>query len=212
MTFVTGCVRTHPLPSYGDEDSKMSDVPAGGVLALCFDADAAGGPAAGFAPFYGAWTVLRDDTAPSKPNVYAQTSRNFDFPGAIVSTKVFSDFDARVKCKMLSGIVDSSAGLVFRFQNPRSYYVIRANALDNSFCLYRHVAGNRQCLKNVAVKLQRNQWYTIRVECRAAAIAGGLDDKLLIQWKDKTFLKGKIGLSTEADSNAYFDNVEISAQ
>jgi hypothetical protein len=212
MMVVTACARTHPLPSYGDEDSKMSAVPAGAELTFNFDADAPGGPAGGFAPFYGAWTVLRDDTAPSRPNVYAQTSKNFDFPGSIVSTKVFSDFEARVKCKMLSGIVDACAGLIFRFQNPKAYYVIRANVLENNFRLYRYVAGNRQCLKNAAVKLQKDLWYTIRVECRAETIAGYLDDRLLIEWKDKMYLKGKIGLWTKADSIAYFDNLEISAR
>jgi len=209
---VPGCIRSSTLPSYGDEDSKTSEVPPGTALAWNFDGDAAGGPAAGFVPFYGAWVVLRDDTAPSKPNLYAQTSKNFNFPGAIVSTKVFSDFDGSVKCKVLSGLVDAAAGLIFRFQNPKAYYVMRLNALENDFRLFRHVGGGRQCLKRAEVKLQKDTWYTLRVECRGENIQGYLDDRLLIVWKDKMFLKGKIGLWTKADSVTYFDNLEIAAK
>jgi hypothetical protein len=209
---VPGCIRTRVLPSYGDEDSKMSDVPAGTALAFNFDRDVTGGPAAGFAPFFGAWGVLRDDTAPSKPNVYAQTSKGYEFPGTIVSTKVFADFDASVQCKMLSGLVDAAGGLIFRFQNPRAYYVVRANVLENDLCLYRCVSGVRQPIMSATVKLQKDQWYKIGIQCQDENIRCYLDDKLLIEGKDKKFLKGKIGLWSKADSVTYFDNLEIVAK
>ena len=145
-TALPGCIRTGTLPSYGDEDSKWSDVAPGSVLAWNFDGDAAGGPASNLAPFFGAWIVLGDDTAPSKPNVYAQTSRAYEFPGTIVSAKVFADFDASVRCKMLSGLVDATGGIIFRFQNPKAYYVVRTNVLENDLRLYRYLDGVRQPL------------------------------------------------------------------
>jgi hypothetical protein len=206
------CIRTRILPSYGDEDSKWSDVPPGTTLTWNFDADAPGGPASGFAPFYGAWIILGDDTAPSRPNVYAQTSKAYEFPGAIVSTKAFADFDASVKCKMHSGLVDATAGIIFRFRNPKAYYVVRANVLEDSFRLYRYVDGVRQPVAGAEAKLQKDRWYTIRVECRGEDIRCSLDDALVIEYKDKKYLKGKIGFWSKADSITYFDNLEVTAR
>ena len=209
---VPGCIRTHTLPSYDNEDSKWSDVPPGTALSWAFDSDAAGGPAGGFVPFFGAWCVLRDDTAPSKPNVYAQTSRAYEFPGTVVSAKSFADFDASVKCKMLSGLVEATGGLVFRFQNPRAYYVARTNIQEENYRLFRCVGGIRQPIAGAKVKLQKDQWYTIAVECRGEDIRCSLDGKLLIECKDKKFLKGKVGLWSKADSVTYFDSLEITAK
>ena len=207
-----GCIRTGLLPSYGDEDSKWSDVPPGTALAWNFDADAPGGAASGFAPFYGAWIILADDTAPSRPNVYAQTSKAYEFPGTIVSTKAFADFDASVKCKMHSGLVDATAGLVFRFQNSKAYYVVRANVLEGNFRLYRYMDGVRQPVAGAEAKLHKDQWYTIKVECRGENIRCTLDDALVIECTDKKYLKGKIGLWSKADSITYFDNLEVIAR
>ena len=207
-----GCIRTGLLPSYGDEDSRSSDVPPGTALAWNFDADAPGGAASGFAPFYGAWIILGDDTAPSGPNVYAQTSKAYEFPGAIVSTKAFADFDASVKCKMHTGLVDATAGLIFRLQNPKAYYVVQASVLEGNFRLYRYVDGVRQPVAGAETKLHKDQWYTIKVECRGENIRCTLDDALVIECTDKKYLKGKIGLWSKADSITYFDNLEVIAR
>lgn len=209
---VPGCIRGRVLPSYGDEDSKKSDVPAGTRLCWNFDADTPGGAAAGFAPFYGAWVIVRDDTAPSRPNIYAQTSKAYEFPGTVVSAKVFGDFDASVKCKMCSGLVDAAGGLIFRFQNPKNYYVVRVNAIESDFRLYRYVDGVRQPLAGVPAKVGKDQWHTIGVECRGESIRCSLDAQWLIECKDKKFLKGKLGLWSKADSVTYFDDLEIAAR
>jgi hypothetical protein len=34
-------------------------------------------------------------------------------------------------------------GLVFRFRDPKSYYIVRANALEDNFRLYRMVNSRR---------------------------------------------------------------------
>ena len=209
---VSGCLRTHPLQSYGDEDAKWCDVAPGTTLSWNFDADAPGGPAADFVPFYGTWIVLKDETAPSRPNAYGQTSKAYEFPGTIVSTKAFTDFDASVRCKMLSGIVDAAGGLIFRFQNPKAYFVVRTNLLENNFRLYRYVDGIRQPIAGAEIKLQRDRWYTLGVECRGENIRCLLDGNALIEYKDKSFSKGKIGLWSKADSVTYFDNLEVTAR
>ncbi len=88
-----------------------------------FDQDAVGKPAAGFAfaltgqGTVGQWVVMKEPTAPSQPNVLAQTSQDntdYRFPLAIAEDTNYKDLSLSVKFKAISGKVDQGAGLVFR--------------------------------------------------------------------------------------------------
>src|SRR5262249_4796536 len=62
------------------------------------------------------WVVLQDSTAPSQPNVLAQTSKDitdYRFPVAIVQNASYQDPALSVQFKTISGRVDQSAGLVW---------------------------------------------------------------------------------------------------
>ncbi len=212
LACLPGCIRTRALPSYGDEDSRKSDVPAGAKFSWTFDGDSAGGDAPDFAPFFGAWSVVREDTAPSKPNVYAQTSKAYEFPGSVVSTKVFTDFDVTVRMKIRSGLVEASSGIMFRFQNTKNYYVVAPSVQEGSVRLYRFVDGFRQPLATKKMRLEKDRWYTMAVECRGENVRCLLNDEPLIETRDRMFAKGKIGLWSQADSVACFDDLEIVAR
>ncbi len=82
------------------------------------------------------WVVLSDPTAPSKPNVVAQTSTDqtdYRFPLLIADEWSFQDLDLSVKFKAVSGSIDRAGGLVFRLKDPNNYYIVRANALENNY-------------------------------------------------------------------------------
>ena len=74
----------------------------------------------------------------------------------------YADLDVSVKGKALSGKVDQGIGLVFRFRDPKSYYVVRANALENNFRLYRMVNGRRLQFAGANVKIPSGKWHTAR--------------------------------------------------
>src|SRR6266849_11005893 len=117
-----------------------------------FDSDAEGKAPAGFSfartgqGSEGQWVVKKDESAPSKPNVLAQTSQDktdYRFPLAIAEGTSYKDLALTVKFKTISGTVDQGAGLVFRLQNKDNYYIVRANALEDNFRLYHVVNGRR---------------------------------------------------------------------
>ena len=98
-----------------------------------------GGPA-------GKWLVKEIADAPSGKHVVEQTdadSTDTRFPVLIADKGEYADLDVSVKGKALSGKVDQGIGLVFRFRDTKSYYVVRANALEDNFRLYRMVNGRR---------------------------------------------------------------------
>jgi hypothetical protein len=195
--------------------------PQGGAKAAIynFDGDAAGKPPAHFRLALTGqgtpptWVVQQDPTAPSQPNVLAQTSTDttdYRFPIAILEEGSFKDFDLSVKFKAVSGKVDQAGGLIFRVQDANNYYVARANALENKYRLYHVTAGRRRQFASVRVRVTPNQWHTLRVEAVGDRIHCYYDGALKIDATDNTFPNaGRVGLWTKADSVTYFDDLAI---
>src|SRR3954453_14579645 len=80
------------------------------------------------------WEVLKDDSAPSKPNVFAQVSTDVTagrFPIAVYGRRRIADGRVSVRFKTVSGSVDQAAGLVWRYRDAQNYYIVRANALED---------------------------------------------------------------------------------
>jgi hypothetical protein len=185
-----------------------------------FDADKPGALPAGFRSALtgqGAapkWAVQADPTAPSKPNVLAQTSADttdYRFPLAIAEGDEYRDLDLSVKFKAVSGKVDRAGGLVFRLKDPDNYYVVRANALENNYRLYHVVAGRRQQFAGANFPVTSGQWHELRVECVGSKITCYYDGAKKIEATDTTFsAAGRVGLWTKADSVTSFDDLRVS--
>src|SRR5262249_42006441 len=123
----------------------------------------------------------------------------------------YADVDVSVKGKPMAGKIDQGIGLVFRFRDPKSYYVVRANALENNFRLYRMVNGKRIQFAGANVKVATGQWHTLRVVAQGDRIVCYYDGKKLIDAHDKTYTTGKVGLWTKADSVIAFDDLTVSS-
>lgn len=161
----------------------------------------------------GQWSVMRDDSAPSPPNVLAQTSSDstdYRFPLAIAEDTSYRDLALSVKFKTLSGKVDQGAGLLFRLRDKDNYYIVRANALEDNYCLYHVIKGRRVQFAGANFKVTSNAWHEIKVEARGNEIKCFYDGELKFSARDDTFKDaGKIGLWTKADSVIHFDDLKV---
>ncbi|HEX7288063.1 MAG TPA: family 16 glycoside hydrolase [Candidatus Angelobacter sp.] len=195
---------------------------AGTQLVYTFDNDAAGQLPA---KFHSArtgqgpeskWAVMADATAPSKPNVAAQTSTDktdYRFPLLISDEGAFHDLDISVKFKAVSGSVDQAAGLVFRLKDANNYYVVRANALEGNYRLYHVVNGRRVQFAGANFKVTSGVWHELRVEATGNRFLCYFDGVKKIEASDDTFKDaGKVGLWTKADSVTYFDDLRVTAK
>ncbi len=157
------------------------------------------------------WVVLSDPTAPSKPNVVAQTSTDqtdYRFPLLIADERSFQDLDLSVKFKAVSGSIDRAGGLVFRL-DPNNYCIVRANALENNYRLYHVVNGRRSQFAGANLKVTSGEWHELRVEAAGNKITCYYDGNKKIEATDDTFKDaGKVGLWTKADSVTYFDDLK----
>jgi hypothetical protein len=186
-----------------------------------FDNDAMGSGPSGFTSYAtgggpaGKWVTTELSDAPTGKRAVVQTDANptdVRYPVLIAENGEYSDLDVSMKAKAISGKVDQGMGLVFRFRDPKSYYVVRANALEDNFRLYKMVNGNRLQFAGGKVKVSSGQWHTIRVVAKRDHIICWFDGKQLIDAHDKTYSSGKVGFWTKADSVTAFDDLTVSAQ
>src|SRR5438552_4929715 len=210
------------IPAAVAAEKPAPQQPPGKQSVYTFDSDTPGQLPA---KFHGAktgggtqekWTVIADATAPSKPNIVAQTSTDqtdYRFPLLISDEGSFQDLDLSVKFKAVSGSIDRAGGLVFRLKDPNNYYIVRATALENNYRLYHVVNGQRSQLAGANFKVTSGEWHELRVEATGNKITCYYDGSKKIEATDDTFKDaGKIGLWTKADSVTYFDDLKVTAK
>ena len=213
--------------SHPPENKVIAEIPAplqpaGKDFLYNFDSDAEGKLPAKFHDTLtgqggkGQWVVKADPSAPSQPNVLAQTSADktdYRFPVVIADDGSFQDLEMSVKFKAVSGEVDRAAGMVFRLKDANNYYIVRANALENNYRLYHVLNGHRVQFAGASVKVASAEWHELRVECVGNHITCYFDNEKKIDATDDTFKEaGKIGLWTKADSVTHFDDLRVSAK
>jgi hypothetical protein len=160
----------------------------------------------------GKWVVLKDDTAPSRPYILAQTSQEYlgyHFNMAINEKEIFDDLELIVKFKGVKGREDQGGGPVWCYKDADNYYIARANPLENNFRVYKVVNGNRIQMDSARLKVTSNEWHTIKIITKKGHIKCYYNGQPYLEVTDNTFQKGKIGLWTKADAVTYFDDLEV---
>ena len=158
------------------------------------------------------WSIEKDDTAPSKPNVLKQ-SGEATYPVCLKDDTNLKDGFVEVKFKPISGKEDQAGGLVWRARDSNNYYIARANALEDNVTIYHTIKGSRTEKKRANMKVASNQWHTLRVDFQGNHFTVMLDGKKAIEWDDVTFKEaGEVGVWTKADSVTLFDDFAYGGQ
>ncbi len=184
---------------------------AGQVEEWTFDTDAAGKPPAGTEVFGGTWEVRAESDAPSLPNALCQTA-TAEYPAVRFGEKVYADLVATVRFKPVSGKDDRAAGIIFRVQDAKNYYILRANALEDNVILFRFAGGSRSTIKSGGAKVPSGRWQELKVEAEGNRFRGYLDGRLVVEATDDAFAAGGVGLWTKADSVTLFDDFRVTAK
>ena len=158
------------------------------------------------------WTIEKDETAPSRPNVLKQ-SGVATYPVCFKNDTNLKDGFVEVKFKPISGKEDQAGGVVWRLKDANNYYVARANALEDNVTIYHTINGRRTEKKRTNMKVASNVWHTIRVDFADNHFTVTCDGKKAIEWDDDTFKEaGKVGVWTKADSLTLFDDFSYGAK
>ena len=173
----------------------------------------------------GEWQVVMDDVPSAftpwsgqtpifnRHAVLAQTSddpTDERFPMLIYDGEIFKDFKVTTQFKIISGVAEQMAGIVFRFQNESNFYVVRASALGHNLRFYKVVNGVRSDPLGPQVDISTNIWHTLGVQCQGTQIIVWLDDHPgMPPLNDNTFADGKFGFWTKSDAVSHFGDTVI---
>jgi hypothetical protein len=158
----------------------------------------------------------RDANAPSLTQhaVLAQLDRypvNDHFPLLVFNDDTFNDFTFSTRFKVVDGGVAQMAGIVFRYQDEKNFYVLMTSVLDKHFWFFKIVDGQRsEKLIGPPIEIQKNEWHEMSVRCEGNHIHCLLDGKEIIPMiTDSSFSGGKIGFWTKSDSVSYFTDSKL---
>jgi hypothetical protein len=159
------------------------------------------------------WQPIADPDAPDGWAL-AETAgdpADLRFPLCISGQTVTRDFDATLRFKPISGTRAQVAGLMFRAQSASDYYVVRANALDNSVRLYRMDKGKRSQLASKEAPIEAGKWHSLRVIAANERFEVALDGKTLFDVSDRSLPQaGPLGVWSQADSVTRYGSLLVS--
>lgn len=165
----------------------------------------------------GRWIVQAEGSNKFLVQTDADSTRS-RFPVAVLSDVSAADIDLSVRFKPVSGRVDQAAGLVWRYQDENSYYIVRANAREDNVVLYKVQNGKRTDLPlkgagrtyGMESEVPGGQWSTLRVVANGPSFEVFLNGTKLYDVEDTTFRQaGKVGVWTKADSVTQFDDLTV---
>ena len=171
----------------------------------------------------GTWKVITDEVplAPLTPdapktinkNVVAQLASDTTdehFPLLILGKEKYTDFTLKTRFKIVSGLTEEMAGVAFRIQDEKNFYVVRASALGNTFYFYKFEKGFRTPPIGNNMEIKKDVWHDLTIECTGTDIHILLDGKeAMPMLHDQTFTSGKIGYWTKSDSISYFTDTRV---
>jgi hypothetical protein len=192
---------------------------AAGTVPTNFQSVLAGG---GVAPV---WKIVADDVpsgftafksnAPllNHSTVLAQTSEDTTderYPMFIYRGDLFRNFKFRTQFKIVSGVIEQMAGLVFRFQNSSNFYVVRISALGKNISFYKMVNGEITSPVKLPLAITPGTWHTLEVDCSGIYIECLVDNqKALPTITDHSPPDGQLGFWTKSDAVTHFMDAQV---
>jgi hypothetical protein len=169
------------------------------------------------------WEIRLDPTAPSRRNVLTQVTgaaSDSAFLLAVFDKVICRDGDLSVKFKIAAGPRRiRTAGIVWRYQDPRNYYLLHFSADEKNIVLFRiqngqahpiPVAGARPGSFGVSHDLRTGQWYAAKVIFRGKNVHVLFGNRQLFDAMDDSLeAPGKTGVWTRGGTMASFDDFRI---
>ncbi len=160
------------------------------------------------------WQVVQESDKADSNKVLCQSAKisgETPYALAVVDHSRYEDIALDVRIRAGAGKKKPRAGVVWRYRNSENYLVACIDFSGQRVRLYRVVNGNRVmfgCGEKMKVDVQ--DWYTLRVEHRGDRIKVYLDNEAFIIAKDKHYRKaGKIGLWSQTGSATFFDDLQV---
>jgi hypothetical protein len=172
------------------------------------------------APANHKWEVRSDKSAPSHPNVLLGVSAGETQPPLALFDKVIClDGDLSVKFRIDNAQRGNAAGIVWRYQDPKNYYLLTLSADEKNVVLEKvrngvpefiSTSAGRPAAAGIAEDIRPGQWHLVKVAFRGSKVHVFFGNRSLFTVEDSGILApGKTGLWVKGSSGAAFDDFRI---
>ena len=134
------------------------------------------------------------------------------FPYAVAKDVAdFQNGEISLRFKLISGQLDSCAGILFNLKPNGDYLTVRFNGKEDNVVLWTFNKGKRSFVKRGTenVHLDWNQWASLKIAVHGTALQAYLNDKLLLEYTMAAPVEGRIGVWSKTDSVSYFDDYTV---
>lgn len=161
------------------------------------------------------WEIQETSGAPSGKKVLAITKGEAIqtvFPVALLRGKEnkFQNVEVSVKFRILGGTVGRAGGLAVRAVDVDHCYLVCASALDNTIVMYRINKEEHTKIGSGKANVSDKRWHTIKVVAKGGEMECYFNGSRVFGVSDATYLSGKVGLVSHADSVTQFDDLTVS--
>lgn len=163
--------------------------------------------------------VRYDDSAPSRGNVLESSARGSESPLAVFDPVVCHDGDLSVKFRIDPKASSGTAGIVWRYQDARNYYLLDFSSSRGMITIYRvrdgvrqdvRIRGSKTGTSGLRHEVKSGEWHLARVSFRGNRVQVYLGNRRLFEAEDAGFSgAGKAGLVTSGSLVATFDDFRI---
>jgi Domain of Unknown Function (DUF1080) len=175
----------------------------------------------------GDWKIVTDEMPSAFTSLYSSNSPVMNhlpvlaqldtdptdgrFPMLVYTKENFKDFTLNTRFKILSGVAEQMAGVVFHYQNESNFYVVRVSALGHNLRFYKYINGQFVDPATVDANIAPGVWHTMTVQCKGNQINCWLDGRMAMPLTSTmTFASGKIGFWTMSDSLTHYGDTSVS--
>lgn len=134
------------------------------------------------------------------------------FPYAVAKrVDDFQNGEISLRFKLISGQLDSCAGILFNLKPNGDYLAVRFNGKEDNVVLWTFKQGKRSFVKKGTenVKLERNTWNELKIAVNSTQLQAFLNGKHLLDYTLPEAVSGKIGVWSKTDSVTYFDEYTV---
>jgi beta-glucanase (GH16 family) len=147
----------------------------------------------------GSWSVVTDSS-----KVFRQSATTGE---GIVTNGNTLWHNYFVESKVKIATANGGAGVIGRYQDANNYYMLRLNDTGDKLQLYKKSSGTFTLLQEIAVTVNLNTWYTLKLVMIENSLDGYLDGvKKISGITDSSISTGSIGLRT-FNADAKYDDV-----
>ena len=123
----------------------------------------------------------------------------------------FRDGEISMRFRLLEGLLDQCAGILFNLKPNGDYWTVRFNGKEDNLVLWKFESGKRSFVKKGVrdAAIEMKAWHSIRIVTKGVRVTAALDGEDLLEYDLPAPISGKVGLWSKTDSVSEFSDYAV---